>query len=138
MSKAFLFQAIQLSQRILFQTIQFSIKTQFSSIWPMDRAYHSGPEWTWERWQWRSTPHPQKLQHYWKLTIRLFSVISGRSLKGVLPLCIGPIGVFHSPSRLSNCHIWVPKLIATNDIYNSDTCNWRNVLWFHISLCQTI
>ena len=33
-------------------------------------------EWTWEWWQWRGTPHSSKLQHYWNLTIRLFSVIS--------------------------------------------------------------
>ena len=32
--------------------------------------------WTWERWQWRSTLHFPKLQHYWNLAIRLFSVIS--------------------------------------------------------------
>ena len=46
------------------------------------RCYHSGPEWTWERWQWRGTPHSPKLQHCWNLTIRLFSVISGHSLGG--------------------------------------------------------
>ena len=34
------------------------------------------PEWTWEQWQWRGTLHSPKLQHYWNLTIRLFSVIS--------------------------------------------------------------
>ena len=39
-------------------------------------CYHSGPEWTWEQWQWRVTPHSPKLQHSWNLTIRLFSVIS--------------------------------------------------------------
>ena len=40
------------------------------------RCYHSGPEWTWEWWQWRGTQHSPKLQHYWNLTIRLFTVIS--------------------------------------------------------------
>ena len=51
------------------------------------RCYHSGPEWTWERWQWRGTPHSPKLQHCWNLTIRLFSVIS-RALVGggLIPL----------------------------------------------------
>ena len=52
----------------------------FSSIWPRDRTfikcYHSGPEWTWEWWQWRGYPTFPKLQHYWNLTIKLFSVIS--------------------------------------------------------------
>ena len=33
------------------------------------KCYHSQPEWTWERWQWKGSPH-----HYWSLTIRLFSV----------------------------------------------------------------
>ena len=43
-----------------------------------------------------------KLQHYWSLTIRLFSVISGHSLGrgGVLPFCRGAVGVFYSPSWL--------------------------------------
>ena len=39
-------------------------------------CYHSGPEWTWEWWQWRDTLHSLKLQHYWSLAIRLFNVIS--------------------------------------------------------------
>ena len=38
--------------------------------------------WTWVRWQWRDTPPSPKLQHYWNLTIRLFSVIY-RTLIGV-------------------------------------------------------
>ena len=38
MPNPFLFQAIQVSQTVLVQTIQFSISTQFSSIWPIDRA----------------------------------------------------------------------------------------------------
>ena len=47
------------------------------------RCYHSGPGWTWERWQWRGTPHSPKLQHCWNLTIRLFSVIlPGHSFEG--------------------------------------------------------
>ena len=45
------------------------------------RCYHSGPEWTWERRQWRGTHHSPKLQYYWNLTIKLFSVIS-RTLVG--------------------------------------------------------
>ena len=39
-------------------------------------CYHSGPEWTWEQWQWRGPPHSPKSQHHWNLAIRLFSVIS--------------------------------------------------------------
>ena len=36
--KIFLFHPIQFSQTVLFQLIQFNISTQFSSIWPIDRA----------------------------------------------------------------------------------------------------
>ena len=32
-----------------------------------------------EQWQWRGAPYSPKSQHYWDLTIRLFSVISGHS-----------------------------------------------------------
>ena len=62
----------------------------FSSIPPIDRTlircYHTGPEWTWERWPWRGTPHSPKLQPCWNLTMGLFSVISGHSLGGGLSL----------------------------------------------------
>ena len=55
-------------------------KPWFSSIWPIDRTlircYHSKSEWTWKQWRWRDTPHSLELQHYWNLTIKLFSVIS--------------------------------------------------------------
>ena len=74
------------NQTVLFQTIQFSISHLFAlslivkyfhltQIEDSVRCYHSWSEKTWERWQWRSTPHFPKLQHYWSLTIRLFSVI---------------------------------------------------------------
>ena len=59
------------------------------------------PLWTWERWQWRGTPHSPKLQHYWSLIIRLFSAISRTLVRGVLPLCRDAVGVFCSPSWLA-------------------------------------
>ena len=37
--------------------------------------------WIWERWQERSVPHSPKLQHYWNLTIRLFSHIPDTRLR---------------------------------------------------------
>ena len=64
------------------------------------RCYHSGPEWTWERWQWSGTPHSPKLQQCWNLTIKLFSVIFRTLVGGGLPLCREAVGVFYSPSRL--------------------------------------
>ena len=42
------------------------------------------------------------LQHYWNLTIRLFSVIFRTFVEGVLPFCLGAVGVFYSPSRLGH------------------------------------
>ena len=58
------------------------------------KCYHAGPEWTWEWWQWRGTPHSLSRQHYWSLTIRLTLVGGG------LPLCRAAVSVF-SPNRLS-------------------------------------
>ena len=43
-----------------------------------------------------------KLQHYWSLTISLFSVINRTLVRGVLPLCREAVGVFFSPSRLGH------------------------------------
>ena len=63
------------------------------------RCYHSGPEWTWERLHRRGTLHSVKLQHYWSLTVRLFSVINRTLVERVLPLCREAVGVFCSPSR---------------------------------------
>ena len=55
----------------------------------------SGPEWTWEQWQWRGT------LHYWNLTVRLFSVISRKLIgEGFLLLCRDAVSVFYSPSQL--------------------------------------
>ena len=53
-----------------------SVWMSYSSIWPIViRCYHSKPEWTWERWQWRDTPHSPKCLYYWNLTIKLLCVI---------------------------------------------------------------
>ena len=40
------------------------------------RPQPTRPVGTWERWQWRSTPHSPKLQHNWIRTIRWLSDIS--------------------------------------------------------------
>ena len=79
---------------------------------PLNRCYHSGPEWTWERWQWRGTPHSPKLQDCWNLTIRLFSVIS-RTLVGV---CLTPL------QRSSRC-ILQPQPTGQSIIFNSLVIN---------------
>ena len=51
----------------------------------------------------KGTPHSQKFQHYWNLTISLLSVIF-RTLVGggVLLLCREAVGVFYSPNQQSN------------------------------------
>ena len=104
-------------------------KLRFSSIWPIDRTlircYHSGPERTWERWEWRGTPRSPKLQHYWNLTIKLFSVISRTHIGGVLTLCREVVGVFYSPNWLGNkLGFWVLVSYSYNDINNNN--NNRN------------
>ena len=58
-------------------------------------------DWTLEPWQWKGTLHSPKLQHYWNLTIRLFSVISRTFVVvGFLPIFREAVGVFYSHSRL--------------------------------------
>ena len=88
------------------------------SIWPTDttliRCYHFGPEWTSKRWQWRGTRYSPKLQHYRILTIRLFSVISGRSLVVVVVGCSYvsaemQLVYFTSANRLG----WFSKLMSS-------------------------
>ena len=98
---------------VLFLTIQFSISHFFvltlivkqfylTHIQDPFKCYHSEPEWTWARWQWRSTPYSPNVQHYWSPTIRLFNVKSRTLIRGVLPLCWHAVGVFYNPSWLSN------------------------------------
>ncbi len=100
MSKTFLFQAVQFSQKIV-----FSISMSLVLLSPV-RCYHAGPVWTWEQWQGRGALHSRKPQHYWNLTIRLFSVISGHSLGGgFLPLCREAVVVFYSPNRLGKLQL---------------------------------
>ena len=74
----------------------FDLTHRYDSI----RCYQSRTVWVWEWWHWRDTPHSLNLQHYWNLTIRLFSVIARTLIGGVLPLCREAVGVFYSPSRL--------------------------------------
>ena len=65
-------------QTVHFKTIQFSISRLFTlslnikqfclTHWSdRIRNYHSSSEWTWERWQWKGTPHSTKLQHYYQI-----------------------------------------------------------------------
>ena len=87
-----------------------------SSIWPIERT-QSGPEWTWEQWQWRGTLHYLKLQNYWSLTLGLFDVISRTHVMGGLTFlqrcsrCIlSPLltGLFDSCINIKFCiRFWI-------------------------------
>ena len=69
-----LFQIIQFCSSHLF-TLSLNVK-QFHLTHKLDpiRCYYSGPEWTWEQWQWRGIPHFPNLQG-WSLAIRWFNVM---------------------------------------------------------------
>ena len=87
---------------VLFQTIQFSIRTQFFSIWPIDTTL-SGTTTLGQSWPGSiGILHSPKLQHYWSLTIRLYSVISRTLVQGVLPLCRDALSIFCSSSWLGH------------------------------------
>ena len=112
-------------------------------VWP-SKYYHSGLDWSWERWQWKGTPYSTNLHHYWNLTIRLFSFIS-RTFVGVclnlrqrksrcilqpkpigpqnthwwvLLLCRDTLCVFYSPSRLGH------KALVGVGITPLQRCSW--------------
>ena len=124
-SKTFQFQAFQFSQTVLFQTIQFSIsirffvylqlnvktilfqeiqfslRTQFSSIWSIDRTLSSATT-LGQSGPWSSGNAEVLCIPRTSLSDFLVSY-SGHSLyMGVLPLCIDAVGVFYSLSWLGN------------------------------------
>ena len=117
---------IQLNdQKFVFQEVQFSIShllafslnvKQFylTNRYDTIKCYLSGPECTQERWQWRDTLHSTKLQHYWRFTIRLFSVIPKTLVLGVLSLSRDAVGVLYSPSRLGQYYFFGRHLIYKN------------------------
>ena len=63
-----------MSKTFLFQAIHFNLSTLFSyQVLPLRDQSGPGSE--------GNEEDSPKLQHYWNLTIRLFSVISGHSLE---------------------------------------------------------
>ena len=126
--KTVLFQTDQFSigtqflcqKKDLFQTIQFSICTQFSSFWHIDNTLSSAttlsPSGPGSNGNEGVLHIPPKLQHYWSLTIRLFSVIYRTLIGGgVLPLCREAVSIFYSLSHLSKHHRDTPQEV-----------NWRH------------
>ena len=69
-------------------------------------------------WQWWVAQHSSKLQHYWSLTIRLFSAISRTFVGEVLPLCRDAV-VFCSPCWMGqifwNWFLWGSIIISASD-----------------------
>ena len=90
-----------MSKIVLFLRIQFSISTQFSSNWPIDRipsgATTPGQSEPGSNGNEGVLHIPPKLQHYWSLTIRLFSIIFRTLIGGVLLLSRDAVSVFYSP-----------------------------------------
>ena len=94
-----------------------------SSIWHIDMilsgATTPGSEWTWERWQWRDTPHSPKLQD-WSLTFRFFSAIS--KIGRVLLFCRGAVGVSS----------WLDQSESRRRNMKFETLQWKfYILWIH-------
>ena len=131
-----------ISMPFKFQAISFSISTQFSSIWPIDMTILGATtELTCERWQWRSTLHSPKLQHYCNFTIRLFCVISSTLISstligGVLSLCREAVGVFYTPSRLGHRSLFVGGSYLSaevHSVYSAASANWQEAIWQHLN-----
>ena len=94
-------------QTVLFLTIQviclhtIILTHRFDPI----SCYHSGSEWTWL--QWRDTLHSPKLQHYWSLTMRLFSVISRILVREwSYPSAEMQLGYSAAPADLATGHLF--------------------------------
>ena len=67
-------------------------------------------EWTLEKWLWMVTLQSPKRQHYWNLTIRLFSVISRTIVGGILPILpTGQIYIY--------IYIYIYAILYYNIIY---------------------
>ena len=97
-----------------------------------------------EWWRWRCSPHSPKLQYYWNLTIRLFSVIF-RTLVGrcltLLPRSSQCI-LHPSPGNWAISFLFgytnkIGKLLKLIVEFLSE---WNNVLWtafvFDLMTCQ--
>ena len=91
------------------------------------RCYNFGTEWTWQRWLSRGILHSPKFQHYWSLTIRLFSVIYRTLVGRILHLCRDAVDVFYSPSWLGHRTLVVGRSYlsaAMLSVYSSAPANW--------------
>ena len=97
------------------QTIHFSISHLFAlglnvkqfylTYRTLSGATTPGSEWTWEQWQWRSTPHSPKLciTGAWQSDC-LMSYPEHLLGSGVLLLCRDAVGIFYSPRQLGSVY----------------------------------
>ena len=79
----------------LFHRIPFRISTQFSFISPVDKTL-SGSTTPGKSGPGSNANNRWTIKGYWKLTIRLFSVISRTLVRGLSPTYIDAVGVFYS------------------------------------------
>ena len=94
-----LFQAIQFSKSHLFLLSLNFKQFYWAQRYDLIRCYHPGPDRSRKRWQWRGNPHYPKLQHYWSLTIKLFSIISRTLVGDLTPLKSCIRCTLHSPAN---------------------------------------
>ena len=99
------------------------MSTQFSSMRPIDRTLSGAPT------PGQNGPHFQKLQYYWSLTIRSFSVISRTLVGRVLPLCRDAVGVLYSPSRLGRVYIYIYIYIYIERERERERERWGEIYW---------
>ena len=99
-----------------------------SSLWPKDKTLsgaftpdQSGPESDGNK---EVVRIPSKFQHYWSLTIRLFSFISRTLVGGVLTLCRDVVGVFYSPNSLGLTTLELSFEKTTSHPVKI-TCSWK-------------
>ena len=112
------------------------------------RWYHSRLEWTWEWWQWRGTWHSPKLQYYWNLPIRLFSILCRTLVGEVLLLSRNAVGIFSSPSCLgqdSMCKtrrvsgkIIISQSYVLRQLHSFGNCIWNCQLVSVLSLLKIL
>ena len=126
-----LFVYTQLNNKsVQFQMIQFSISHLFALSldinWPIDRILsgatslgQSGP-------RSKGNIHSPKLQHYWSLTIRLFSVISRTLIEEVLPLWRDAVGIFYRLGQFYVEHYKIKKWILMGIISYQTLQYWNS------------
>ena len=110
------------------------------------RCYHSGPKWTWERWLWRCSPHSPKLQNYWSLTIKLFSIITRtllRRRRESCPYTVMQSVYFTAPGDWAMHTVkWFQVFLfnisnSINQVFRSNNNNLHISVWFQVFLSNT-